>query len=300
MTDHRRRVGIIATGAVSLALIANPLATLAQDDAEMMALSPECATELLPTVSEGLLTIGVDNPSYPPWYEGDPPEGSDWAFSDPTSGQGYEGATVQALAKVLGYTPEQVAWNFTPFGLSYAPGPKDFDVYVTQVSYKPARAEGVDFSDSYYDVNQAVVTIADSAISGASTISELKDAQLGAQVGTTSYDVIVDVIQPNADPLVYDDNDKALNALKVGQIDGIVVDMPTSFFMMDVQIPEAGLVGEVIGQLPNQGEYFGMLLEKDSELTACVNEAIAVLQADGTLDALKDEWLPEPPPELAP
>ena len=299
MTNHRRGVSLLAIGAASLALLAGPLASVAQDE-EMPALSDQCATELLPTKVAGTLTIGVDNPAYPPWYEGDPPEGSDWAFSDPTSGMGYEGALVQATAKVLGFAPDQVAWQFTPFGLSYAPGDKDFDVYVTQVSYKPERAEGVDFSDSYYDVNQAVVTLADSAIAGATTISELKDAQLGAQVGTTSYDAIVDVIQPDREPLVYDDNDKALNALKVGQIDGIVVDMPTSFFMMDVQIPDAGLEGAVVGQLPNQGEYFGMLLEKDSELTPCINEAIAALRADGTLDALKAEWLPEPPPELAP
>ena len=299
MTHHRRGMSIAAIGAASLALLASPLAAVAQDEAMPM-LSDDCATELLPTKVEGKLTIGVDNPAYPPWYIGDPPEGSEWAFSDPTTGEGYEGAVVQALADVLGFTPEQVAWQFTPFGLSYAPGEKDFDVYVTQVSYKPERAEGVDFSDSYYDVNQAVVTLADSAIAGATTITELKDAQLGAQVGTTSYDVIVDVIQPSREPLVYDDNDKALNALKVSQIDGIVVDMPTSFFMMDVQIPDAGLEGAVVGQLPNQGEYFGMLLEKDSELTSCINEAIAALEADGTLDALKAEWLPEPPPELAP
>jgi polar amino acid transport system substrate-binding protein len=300
MSDHRRRVGVLATGAVSMALLVNPLAAVAQDDAAMTALSPECATDLLPTKTEGVLTIGVDNPAFPPWYVGDPPEGSDWAFSDPTTGEGYEGATVKALAEVLGFTPEQVAWQFTPFGLSYAPGDKDFDVYVTQVSYKPERAEGADFSDSYYDVNQAVVTLADSTIAGATTITELKDAQLGAQVGTTSYDVIIDVIQPNREPLVFDDNDKALNALKVGSIDGIVVDMPTSFFMMDVQIPEAGLEGAVVGQFPNQGEYFGMLLEKDSELTACINEAISALKADGTLDALEAEWLAAPPPELAP
>ena len=120
-----------------------------------------------------------------------------------------------------GFSPEQIAWNYTPFNLSWAPGPKDFDVYVTQVSYKPARAEAVDFSDSYYDVNQAVITLADNAFAGATTITELKDAQLGAQVGTTSYDVIIDVIGPNKEPLVFDDNDKALNALKVGTIDGL-------------------------------------------------------------------------------
>jgi polar amino acid transport system substrate-binding protein len=296
---HHHRVGVLAAGAVSIALLASPLAAIAQDD-EMSALSEACATELLPTKVEGVLTIGVDNPAYPPWYVGDPPEGSDWAFSDPTTGQGYEGATVQALAKTLGFAPEQVAWSYTPFNLSYAPGPKDFDVYVTQVSYKPQRAEAADFSDSYYDVNQAVITLADNPFAAATTISELKDAQLGAQVGTTSYDIIIDVIAPNKEPLVFDDNDKALNALKIGTVDGIVVDMPTSFFMMDVQIPDAGLEGKVVGQLPNQGEYFGMLLEKDSPLTPCINEAIAALKADGTLDALKAEWLAAPPQELQP
>lgn len=299
MTDHRRRVAVLAAGAVSLALLASPLTAIAQDE-EMAALSEDCATELLPTKVEGMFTIGVDNPAFPPWYEGDPPEGSDWALSDPTAGQGYEGALVQSLAELLGFTPDQLAWNVTPFTLSWAPGPKDFDVYVGQVSYKPERAETVDFSDSYYDVNQAVVTLADSPIAGVTSIGELKDAQLGAAVGTTSYDAIVDVIQPNVEPLVYDDNDKALNALKVGQIDGVIVDMPTAYYMKDVQIPDAGLEGTIVGQLPNQGEYFGMLLEKDSALTACINQAVAVLRADGTLDALEAEWLQGPPPDLQP
>ena len=300
MTQHRRRAGLLAVGAASVALIASPLATVAQDADEAPQLSPECSPEQLQTMTEGVLTIGVDNPAYPPWYEGDPPEGSEWALSDPTAGQGYEGATVQALAQVLGYTPDQLAWNVTPFTLSFAPGPKDFDVYVGQVSYKPERAEAVDISDSYYDVNQAVVALADSPIAEVTTISELKDFQLGAAVGTTSYDVIIDVIAPNSEPLVFDDNDKARNALQVGTIDGIVVDMPTAYFMKDVQIPDAGLEGVIVGQLPNQGEYFGMLLEKESPLTACINEAIAALRADGTLDALEAEWLQGPPPDLEP
>jgi polar amino acid transport system substrate-binding protein len=188
----------------------------------------------------------------------------------------------------------------TPFTLSFAPGPKDFDVYIGQVSYKPERAEAVDISDSYYDVNQAIVALADSPIAEVTTISELKDYQLGAAVGTTSYDVIIDVIAPSSEPLVFDDNDKARNALQVGTIDGIVVDMPTAYFMKDVQIPDAGLEGVIVGQLPNQGEYFGALLEKDSPLTACINEAIAALRADGTLEALEAEWLQGPPPDLEP
>jgi polar amino acid transport system substrate-binding protein len=175
------------------------------------------------------------------------------------------------------------------FNQSFAPGDKDFDFVLQQISYAADRDQTVDFSDSYYDVNQAVVSVEGSSIDGATSLAELQDATLGAPSGTTSYDYIVNEVQPTEDPKVYDDLNAAANALKNGQIDGLVVDLPTAFFMTAVQIPK----GIIVGQFPSTGqqEYFGMVFQDGSPLRDCVNQALAELTSDGTLDQIQQEWL---------
>lgn len=256
----------------------------------------ECQSSALKLKNPGKLTIGADNPAYPPWFGGDPktqypgePAGTEWEIGDPYSGEGYESAVAYSIAEHLGFKREDVQWLYVPFNLSYAPGAKKFDMYLTQVSYSAERAKAVDFSSSYYDVNQAVVGVADKPIAKVTTIAGLKDFKLGAQVGTTSYQTIVDVIQPTTEPQVYDDNDKAVRALKAGQIDGIVVDLPTAFYMRAAQLDN----GAVVGQFPTTGEqeHFGAVLEKGSSLTACVDQALGAMRADGSLQKIFDEWL---------
>ncbi len=186
-----------------------------------------------------------------------------------------------------------MTWIVVPFANAYAPGPKAFDFVINQVSYTPERAEQVDLSDGYYELNQAVVALKDNAAATATTVADLKGYRFGAQVGTTSYAAIVDVIQPTTAPSVYDTNDAAIEALKAGQIDAIVVDLPTSDFITRVQIDDGSAT--IVGQLEPIGgtpEYFSLVIEKDSAFTPCVNAAIGALDADGTLDALATEWLP--------
>ena len=114
-----------------------------------------CAKSSLNLVSPGKLTIGTDNPAFPPWYGGSPGHG--WKVSDPYSGKGYESAVAYALAKQLGFAKGEVTWKYTPFNNSFAPGKKAFDFDINQISFTPDRAKVVDFSDSYYDVAQSVV-----------------------------------------------------------------------------------------------------------------------------------------------
>lgn len=239
----------------------------------------ECAKENLPTLTPGTLTIGTDSPAYPPYFVDD----------DPTNGQGFESAVAYAVAEGLGFTPEEVAWTVVPFNKSYAPGNKDFDFDINQISITPERAEVVTFSDGYYIVNQAVIALADSPIANATTLAELKDARLGAQVGTTSLKYIEDFIQPNADVFVYNDTNDAKSALKNGQIDAIVVDLPTAYYITAVEIPK----GKIVGQFPAQegGEQFGLLFQKDNPLVTCVNKVIGELKESGELQAIQDEWL---------
>jgi polar amino acid transport system substrate-binding protein len=256
--------------------------------------SPDpCAPDKLALVTPGTLTIGTDNPAFPPYFL-DNADGSTtdpWEFGDPTNGQGFESAFAYALAEQLGFSADQVAWTYVPFANSYKPGPKDFDIDINQVSYRPKRAASADLSDGYYFLNQAVVARSDNPIAAVTSLTALADFRFGAQVGTTSYETITDVIKPTKEPSVYDTNTEAIAALKAGQIDAIVVDLPTAFFMSAVQVKK----GTVVGQFPlaagAEPEYFSVVLAKDSPVTACVNAAIAAMNADGSLAAITQEWL---------
>jgi len=248
-----------------------------------------CTKDQLDLVSAGALTIGTDNPAYPPWFGGDPPEGSQWELSDPESGEGFESAVAYAVAEQLGFAKDEVEWIVVPFNQSFKPGPKDFDFDINQISYTPEREGAVDFSDSYYNVNQSLVALEGTPIADATTVAELKEYRLGAQIGTTSYKYITDTIQPTQDPSVYDTSNDVISGLKAKQIDGIVVDLPTAFYIVAAEIDG----GTIVGQFPSVGEQerFGMVFEKDSALVECVNGALATLKDDGTLEGIQQEWL---------
>ncbi|NYE38452.1 polar amino acid transport system substrate-binding protein [Nocardioides cavernae] len=249
----------------------------------------ECTPDTMDTVTDGTLTIATDDPAYEPWF----------VDNDPTNGEGYESAVAYAIAEQLGYTADQVTWVTVPFNKVVQPGPKEFDFDVNQVSITEARRKAVDFSSGYYDVVQTVVTNAGSSLDGATSLADLADAKLGAQVGTTSYTAITDQVQPSQEPAVFDTNDQAVQALKNGQIDGIVVDLPTAYYMSAVQLDD----GVIVGQLPLAGdevEQFGAVLGKGSPLTGCVSGAVDALREDGILDQINQEWLAQQgAPELS-
>ena len=273
-------------------------ATSAASPSTAVAPSPSpdpCAPANLKLVTAGKITVGTDNPAYPPYFA--PRDGgntSPWEgdfVGDPTTGQGFESAVAYAVADKLGFAKDKVAWIAVKFDNSYAPGPKAFDFYLAQVSYKPERSQTADLSDGYYFVNQAVVTLKSSPLAKATTISELAAYKFGVQAGTTSYDTIVNTIKPTKDPAVFDSNDAAITALKNKQIDGIVVDFPTAYYVANVQVDNGVIVGQFPAPTGADAEHFSMVLAKDSPLTACVNQALAALKADGTLDQITKTWL---------
>ena len=248
-----------------------------------------CAPENLALVTAGALTMGADNPAYPPYFEFSDTNTEPWELGDPTNGMGFEGAVAAAVARELGFGPEATTWVVAPFNTAIGPGGKDFDIYVSQVSYTAERAQAVDMTDGYYDVAQSIVAAKGSPLASVTTVAGLKDFTFGAQVGTTSYTLITDVIAPTRDAKVYDTNDLAVKALKNGQIDGLVVDLPTAFFVTAVQFAKGTIVGQF--PAPEGGEHFSMVLDKGSSLTACVNAAIGRLNASGELAAITQEWL---------
>ncbi len=262
--------------------------------ASPIAMSSACAAANLTTLAAGKLTIGTDNPAYSPYFlprdGGNKPPWTTKFSGDPTTGTGFESAVAYAVADKLGFTKDQVAWVAVKFDNSYAPGPKPFDFYLAQVSYKPERTKTADLSDGYFSLNQALVAVSGTPIASVKSIADLKSYQFGAQAGTTSYDTIVNVIKPDKAPRVYDSNDAAIKALTNKQIDGLVVDLPTAFYVTSAQMDN----GTIVGQFQPTGaeqEHFSLVLAKGSPLTACVNEALAAMKADGTLAKITQEWM---------
>lgn len=233
--------------------------------------------ETLPLKADGTLTVATGEPVFPPWMEDD----------DPSNGQGFESALVYALADELGV--EEVVWVRTGFDEAVTAGSKDYDFNIQQYSITEQRDEVVDFSDGYYQVEQAIIGPADSPVASAATVAELQDLRLGAAIGTTSLDYLESTIEPSTEAAVYDDNVAAKSAFDAGQIDGLVLDLPTAYYVTAVEIPDTS----IIGVLPRAGaaDELGMLFEEGSALVPCVNEALATLKSDGAIDALEDQWL---------
>jgi polar amino acid transport system substrate-binding protein len=280
------RTILLGAALVSLALA---LAATATGSPESQAQAGSCAKANLDLIEDGRLILGTDNPAFPPWWGGGETR-RPWKTSNPYSGQGYESAVAYAVARQLGFAKRQVDWRPVTFAQSYRPGNKPFDLYLAQVSYTPERARAVDFSNSYYFVFQSLVAREGTPITRARSLADLRGYRLGVQLGTTSYQYIVNAIRPTQRPLVYDTNDLAVQALANGQVDGIVVDMPTAFFVTGVQVDD----GVIVGRFASRGgrERFGMVFEKGSTLRRCVNRALNRLWANGTIRRLQNEFLP--------
>ncbi|WP_286257693.1 ABC transporter substrate-binding protein [Streptomyces graminofaciens] len=252
----------------------------ASGSASASASGATCAKGELSTEASGKLTIATDSPAYEPWFKGD----------DPKNGEGFESAVAYAVAKQLGYDKADVVWQSVPFNKAFAPGEKTFDFDINQVSISDERKKAVDFSSGYYDVRQAVIALKDSKAAKATSIADLRKLHLGAQVGTTSLNYIDDVVKPAQEAAAYSKNDQAKSALKNGQIDAIVVDLPTAFYITSAEVTDA----EIVGQFENQGgapEQFGLVLDKGSALTSCVTDAVDALREDGTLAKIEQKWL---------
>jgi polar amino acid transport system substrate-binding protein len=248
-----------------------------------------CDVDSLPLTEPGRLTVATGEPVFEPWMVDD----------DPTNGEGFESALVYALAERLGFAADDVTWVRTGFDEAIAPGSKDYDFNIQQYSITPERDEVVDFSEGYYEVEQALVAAEDSPVNDATSVADLASARLGAAIGSTSLNYIEQVIQPESQAQVFDDNAAAKAAFDAGQVDGLVFDLPTAYFITAVEIPDAAIVGVLPREATSDGssesaggaEELGMLFEDGSELVDCVNEALAALRDDGTLEALEDEWL---------
>ena len=275
MRSTTRILALAAASALALAACA-PV----DDDSSTSSTDGSTSAEgALDTLTDGVLTIGTSDPAYEPWV----------VDNDPSNGEGYESAVAYAVAEQLGYDADQVEWVSVTFDQIIAPGAKSFDFAINQVSISPERAENLDFSSSYYDTAQAVVTVEGSAAADAASLADLKDVKLGAMVGTTSLQVAQDSIDPSNDIQVFNDNDQVKQALTSGLVDAIIVDLPTALYITAAELDG----GILVGQLPagDDPDQFGLVLDQGSALTEPVTAAVDALREDGTLDDLQAEWL---------
>jgi polar amino acid transport system substrate-binding protein len=286
-----RRLRLLSLLAV-LALAAGLLLAACGDDDDdaaagstAAAAADACARESLQTKTPGTLTVATDSPAFAPYVIDD----------DPTTGKGFESAVAYAIADQLGFAKDEVTWIRVPFNSTFAPGPKKYDFDVNQVSINAKRQQGADFSSPYYTTPQGVLVAGDSDLASATTIADLKDAQIGVQVGTTSLDAVNAVIAPSKQPRVYDNSTDVVRALKNGQVDAIVTDLPTTIYLRDVEVEGSKLVGQF--SAPG-GDDWGAVLQKDSPLTACVTQAVDTLRESGELQRITDEWIGAEAPEL--
>jgi polar amino acid transport system substrate-binding protein len=246
--------------------------------AQATAKADACTKASLKTQTPGTLTVATDKPAYPPYFQDD----------KPTNGKGFESAVAYAIAAKLGYAKDEVKWTVVPFNASYAPGPKQFDFDVNQISITPKRQKVVDFSAPYFTAPQALVVPKGSKLVGAKSLADVRAAKIGVQVGTTSFDAVKEVIKPDSDPKVFNNSTDVVTALKQGQVDGVVVDLPTAFYVTAAQVEGAKIIGQF--EAPG-GDKWGALLAKGSPLTACVSKAITTLQSSGELKQIYDQWL---------
>ena len=227
----------------------------------------------------GKLTVATDNPAYPPWF----------VANTPSNGKGYESAVAYAIAKQLGFANSDVSWVQEPFLKAIAPGPKAFDFDINEASVTPQRAEAVTFSNSYYDVQQAIVARKGTAIVTKHSLAQLKTYLYGDQSGTTGLAYITGHIQPTQQPKVFDTLAQAGAALEAGRIDALVTDTPTAQFMAAAQLKHPPTV--LVAQFPTVGEHYGLVFTKDNPLVTCVNKAIDDLKSNGTLASLQQKYL---------
>jgi polar amino acid transport system substrate-binding protein len=274
----RTRFSLVLFALLALAAAGCGSSDSSSGGSSAQASAANCNPKKLQTQTAGQLTVATDQPAFPPYF----------INNDPTNGKGFESAVAYSIADQLGYKKADVKWVVEPFNSSFAPGPKNFDFDVNQISITPQRSKQVDFSSPYYTANQAVVALKGSDAANAKSLADLKSANLGVQIGTTSLDAVNAKIQPDKEPQVYNSSSDVVTALKNKQIDATVVDVPTALYLTAVQVPQATIVGQF--SAPG-GDQWGALLAKDSPLTACVSSAIDKMRSSGELAQLNQRWM---------
>jgi len=272
------RTAVVLAASAATALV---LSSCAQEESTPAATSTsEDACADITTVSDGTLTVGTSDPAFPPYV----------INNKPANGKGFESAVAYAVADQMGFTPDQVTWTYAGFSQLFAPGQKDYDFALNQISITPKREKAVTFSDPYYEAANAVLVLKDSQFADVTSLAELQDAKIGVQIGTTALEQVESQIAPTQEVAVFDDTTASTQALNNGSIDAIVTDLPTTLYLGAVEVS-----GVVVGQLPQEqaADSWGLALQKDNPLVSCANQALGALTDSGELLAITNKWMTE-------
>ena len=241
-----------------------------------------CATGK--TLEQGVLTIATGNPAYYPWVMDDAPE----------SGKGFEAAVAYAVAGKMGFAADKVKWVRTSFDEAIQPGEKNFDFNMQQYSITADRDKVVDFSEPYYSAAMAVLVRKPTVDGGAKAdMASLKKLKWGVVASTTALSFVTETIKPDSDPLLYDDNTNAVEAMKSNQIDAAIFDLPTALYLSAVVLSDGALLGQFPADRSENPDQFGMLMTEGNPLKACVDEALNAMKQDGSLAKIEAQWLQE-------
>lgn len=250
-----------------------------------------CAPDRLATLTKGKLTLSTGVITRSPWVSGPTKNGRS---GDPRNGQGYDAAVGLALGQRLGFEKSEVTWVAAPFAEALAAGKKSWDVNINQVSMRDDRRINIDFSRPYYTLRQAVVTLTDREAAKASDLDDLRHLTFAVLKDSPAQTALARLGQLDTPALVYDDFNKVRGSVS-GGTDALVTDYVTALRLDsdESQLVNGTLLG-VLPKVPDQSaEQFGMVLEKGSSLTGCVDVALDAMDADGTLERLERKWLVE-------
>ncbi len=275
-SSHIVSLGLAALAAISVSACGTPKKSAAQTGTAVTANA--CSKANLPLHTPGVLTVATDSPAYPPYFEN----------NKPSNGKGFESAVAYAVARQMGFARSAVKWVVEPFDSSYAPGPKDFDFDINEISITSARKQAVDFSTPYYTNPQGIIVSANGPYAHVSSLAALRSAKIGVQIGTTSLAAVTQEIKPSVQPDVFNNSNDVVSAFKIHRVNAIVVDLATAFDLTSTALSHTTIAGQF--QAPG-GDHWGLLLSKGSGLTSCVDKAVNALRANGTLAALSKRWI---------
>ncbi len=250
------------------------------DDDETTSAGGDTSTEAsgadLSTITEGTLLIGTDAP-YPPFEIGTP---------DDPDFTGFEPDLGNAIGEKLGL---EVKYQDTSFDTIFRDvAANQFDIVLAASTITPGRQKTVNFSDPYYEAQQALLVQEGSDIT---SVEDLAGEIVGAQDGTTGEAYANDETDAS-EVRGYPEGPDAVAAVATGQVAAAIIDQPVA---ADAVEKQGGVV--VATEIPTN-ELYGIAISKENpELLEAVNEALTELKEDGTIQGLYEEYLAADAPD---
>ena len=205
-------------------------------------------------------------------------------YRDGDTATGFGVAMMYEIADRLGleceFLPPQ---NFDTLITQVASATK-MDIAVSSITITDERAETVAFSDPYYDSNLAIVVAKDATYASQ---DDLKDAVIGVQQGTSGEDWVKENL-PDAEVAPFTGITEVMASLRTGKVTAAVYDQPVAENLVANEFKDDAKVLEIIAT----GEQYGIAINKENtKLVEDINKVLAEMQADGTIDKLKEQYI---------